>query len=253
MIGTLRRRGIHPLVLVTIATAWCLAIGVQYGGIAQVIHHDSLIEGGLPLAAALALFLLAWQAMIAAMMLPSSLPLIVLFERTSAAVPDRGQVRAAFLGGYTAVWSLFGVAAFLSDAGLHRLVDASPWLAAHPNVIAGTTLTLAGAFQFSSLKEACLRACRNPGVYLMNRYRRGARAAFRLGWGHGIFCLGCCWALMLVAFAMGMANLWWMVGFTALMVFEKVGRHGDRAVAPIGIGLISAGALMILGDGLPSF
>jgi predicted metal-binding membrane protein len=149
------------------------------------------------------------------------------------------------------VWTAFGVLAFVGDVGLHKLVHASPWLAAHPQLIAGSVLALAGAFQFSELKERCLTECRHPGSFLIQHYGRGAAAAFRLGRIHGLFCLGCCWALMLVGFAAGVANLWWMAALTALMVFEKTGRGGDRGVLPIGAGLILASAVVLLVPGLP--
>jgi predicted metal-binding membrane protein len=134
---------------------------------------------------------------------------------------------AAFLEGYAAVWTAFGIAGFLGDVSLHRFVDAHPWLEARPWLIAGSVLTLAGAFQFSPLKEACLRKCRLPGLYLVRHYGRGTATAFALGRGHGLFCVGCCWALMLVTFAAGFANLWWMAALTAVMVYEKTGRRHE--------------------------
>jgi predicted metal-binding membrane protein len=179
-------------------------------GKAHALHHDALIEGAPPLWAALLLFLVAWQAMIAAMMLPSSLPLIRLFEVTSRSQEHVRRVRVAFLAGYTAIWTAFGAAAFLGDVAVHRTVDATPWLSERQWLIGGTTLALAGAFQFSELKDKCLSKCRHPAPYLLGHYRRGMGGAFRLGSGHGIFCLGCCWALMLVMFAAGVAMLWWM-------------------------------------------
>jgi predicted metal-binding membrane protein len=101
-------------------------------------------------------------------------------------------------------------------------------------------------FQFSDLKDRCLRECRHPGPFLLQHYRRGAAGAFALGRRHGLFCLGCCWALMLVGFAVGVASLWWMAALTAVMVYEKTGRSGDQAVAPIGIALIVAGTLALV-------
>ena len=105
---------------------------------------------------------------------------------------------------------------------------------------------LAGAFQFSDLKKKCLSECRNPGAFLLKHYRRGIGEAFRMGRGHGFFCLGCCWALMLVGFAVGVANLAWMAVLTLLMLFEKTGKGGERGVAPIGFGLIALGVLVLL-------
>lgn len=243
------RRGVPVVVIAAIGAAWVLAVAVEATGHAGALHHDSLIEGGPPLWVALAAFLLAWQVMIAAMMLPSSLPLIRLFRRVSAAQPHPAQVQATFLAGYALVWTTFGAVGFLGDIGIHRSVEAWPWLDAHSYLIAGGVLLLAGAFQFSGLKDRCLRQCRAPGPYLMRRYRRGAAAALRLGAGHGLFCLGCCWALMLVAFAAGMANLAWMGALTAIMVFEKTGPGGDRGVAPVGVGLLILGTAVLVHPG----
>jgi predicted metal-binding membrane protein len=235
----------QPTLVWAIAAAWAVAVAAQASGRGQLLHHDALAEGGLPPWAALGLFLLAWQLMIAAMMLPSSLPLVRLFGRASANQPRPLRAKAAFLGGYAAVWTGFGAAAFLGDLGVHRLVEHWAWLAARPALVGGAVLLLAGAFQFSTLKDRCLRVCRHPAGYLLQHYRRGAAAAFRLGAGHGVFCVGCCWALMLVAFAAGVANLWWMAALTAVTVFEKTGRGAQRGVRPIGLGLVILGIFML--------
>ena len=242
----LRRRGVPPVIVAAIAVAWAAAIGAEITGTAQLVHHDALAHSDLPLIAALGIFVVAWQLMIVAMMLPSSLPLIRLFRVAAANQPSPAVATIGLLLGYAAVWTAFGVVAFLGDLGLHRLVHGWAWLEARPQVIAGSVLLLAGAFQFSSLKERCLRECRHPGPFLLQHYGRGVEAAFRLGKAHGLFCLGCCWALMLVGFAAGVANLWWMAALTALMVFEKTGRGGERGVAPIGAGLIALGVLTFM-------
>jgi predicted metal-binding membrane protein len=242
-----RRRLPHPTLVWFIAAAWAVAVTAQATGRGQALHHDALAEGGLPIWAALGLFLLAWQLMIAAMMLPSSLPLIRLFNRASANQPRPLPAKGAFLGGYALVWTAFGAAAFLGDLAVHRLIERWGWLAARPALVGGTVLLLAGAFQFSTLKDRCLRVCRHPAGYLLQHYQRGTGAAFRLGAGHGVFCVGCCWALMLIAFAAGVANLWWMAALTAVMVFEKTGQGGRRGVRPIGIGLLVLGLLMLAG------
>jgi predicted metal-binding membrane protein len=250
-IGRKDGRRIPPAVLVAIALAWIATVAAQSSGKAILLNHGRLIEGGPlskppPLWLALPLFLLAWQVMVVAMMLPSSLPLFRLFRVTSARQPRPGVVRGAFLGGYLVVWAGFGALAFLQDIGIHRLVDHTPWLSLHPWVIAGGALTLAGAFQFSSLKERCLSECRHPGAFLLQHYQRGVEGAFQLGRKHGVFCLGCCWALMLVMFAAGVANLWWMAALGALMFYEKVGRRGDSVVPVAGATLLALGGLVFL-------
>jgi predicted metal-binding membrane protein len=230
-------------VLLAIAAAWMLALAAELTGTAETLHHDALIEGGPPLWAALLFFLLAWQAMVAAMMLPSSLPLIRLFDGVSARQDRPRRARAAFLGGYAAVWTGFGALAFVGDVVVHRSVDAVPWLEERPWLIGGSALVLAGAFQFSDLKERCLSKCRMPGPFLLARYRRGTAAALRLGLGHGLFCLGCCWALMLVMFAAGVAVIWWMAALTAVMVYEKTGRHGAALTPVVGVALLGLAAV----------
>lgn len=230
-------------VMAAIAAAWALAVAAQATDTGGGLHHDTLIGSRPPLWLALPLFLVAWQAMFAAMMLPSSLPLIRLFHVASQGQHHVGRVRAAFMAGYAAVWTLFGAAAFLADVGIHRTVARNPWVADRSWLIATGVLAIAGGFQFSSLKERCLSKCRHPAPYLLAHYRRGAGGGFRLGFGHGLFCLGCCWALMLVMFAAGVAVLWWMAVLTAVMVYEKTGRHGEAMTPVVGIALLGLAAL----------
>jgi predicted metal-binding membrane protein len=228
-----------------IAAAWGLAVFVEATGRSAELHHHHLVEAGPPAWAALALFLVAWQAHIAAMMLPSSLPLITLFGRAAASQPNPRRVRAAFLGGYAAVWTAFGAAALVGDMGLHRAVDRWPWLAARPWLVGGGVLVLAGGFQFTALKDRCLDECRNPAAFLVRFYGRGVGAAFRLGRRHGLFCLGCCWALMLLMFAVGITNLAWMAPLALLMVVEKTSPNGRRVVRPAGFALLALGVLVV--------
>ena len=108
---------------------------------------------------------------------------------------------------------------------------------------------LAGAFQFSSLKDRCLRKCRHPGSFLLAHYRGGEAGAFRLGRLHGLYCLGCCWALMLVMFAAGVASLVWMALLTALMVHEKTRPAGARAVPVTGVALLGLASVVLLNSG----
>jgi predicted metal-binding membrane protein len=250
-LGVRRTRRTPTAVVLAIAAAWALAVVAQATGKAVLLNHGSLIEGTAPLWrppplwVALPLFLVAWQVMVAAMMLPSSLSMIRLFRATSASQPRPRAVMRAFLGGYLVVWTGFGAAAFLQDIGIHRLVDRTPWLSQHPWVIAGLALMLAGSFQFSTLKDRCLRECRHPAAFLLQHYRRGVQEAFRLGLRHGLFCLGCCWALMLVMFAAGVAQLWWMAALGALMFYERAGRGGDRMTPVAGIALLALAALVL--------
>jgi predicted metal-binding membrane protein len=233
-------------ILVGIAAAWASAIAAQLAGAAALVHHDSLLAGGgPPLLLAALLSVLAWQVMIAAMMVPSSLPLVGLYARASSRAPQRRRAMAAFLAGYALVWSAFGLGAFGADAGLHAAVNSSPWLKNHDWWIGGSVLALAGAFQFTSLKDACLDKCRHPAQFMTRYYERGVGGGLRLGMRHGAFCVGCCWALMLVMFAAGVASLIWMALLTGVMIHEKTRPAGARAVPVTGVALLAAASVVL--------
>jgi predicted metal-binding membrane protein len=237
-------------ILVGIAAAWAAAIAAQVAGVAALANHDALLVGdGPPLAVAALIGLLAWQVMITAMMLPSSLPLVRIYSRATQRAPRRGRSMTAFIGGYALVWSGFGLVAFGFDASLHAAVTASPWLERHDWWIGGAVLALAGAFQFTSLKDACLDKCRHPGQFLIRYYERGPGGGFRLGARHGIFCVGCCWALMLVMFAAGVASLIWMALLTGVMIHEKTRPTGAKAVPVTGVALLGAASIVLLYSG----
>lgn len=234
--------------VVGISLAWMVTIGAEMVGGAGAFGHDRLLgDSRLPGPVAAVLFLGAWQVMVAAMMLPSTVPMVRVFEVVSAGQVRPGRAVAAFVGGYTAVWTAFGSAAFAVDTALHDMIGRVPFLANRPWLLTAAVLGMAGAFQFSDLKDRCLRTCRHPAAFLIPRYRRGVLAAFRLGRDHGLFCLGCCWALMLMAFAVGVANLTWTAALTALMAYEKIGRHGHRLVRPVGWALLGSALVVAAG------
>ena len=232
-----------------IAAAWGLSAWAELSGAAAQLHHHTLYESGRPLWLSALFVLGAWQVMTTAMMLPSSLGFIRMYAATASNAPDFPKALALFLIAYFGMWTAFALAAFTGDMMLHRTVDALPWLGAHPQLIAAFTLGLAGAYQLTPLKDACLKACRNPGMYLARHYERGARSGMRLGFGHALFCLGCCWALMLVMFAAGVAHLAWMGVLAVVMLVEKAAPHGDRIVAPVGLALAAMAILALVAPG----
>jgi predicted metal-binding membrane protein len=224
--------------------AWVAAVVAEATGAASLLHHDGLIEGGPAVWIALPAFLLAWQVMLVAMMLPSTLPLVRLFAKASARQPRPKAAMAGFLGGYAVVWTVFGALAFAFDVGIHAAVDASPWLQSHEWVLGAGVIAVAGAFQFSPLKYACLDKCRHPAQFMLRFYGRGPAGGLKLGVRHGLFCLGCCWALMLVMFSVGVASLVAMAALTGLMVYEKTQPRGRQVVPAAGVTLVAT-ALMI--------
>lgn len=183
------------------------------------------------------------------MMLPSSLPLVKLFARASQSQIHSSLVRLAFVAAYFAVWTGFAVLALAGDAGLHQLVHRWSWLHERPWLVGGAVLLLAGGFQFSPLKERCLRQCRSPFGFLQQHYRRGIGAAWELGVRHGLFCLGCCWALMLTMFAVGVGSLIWMAALTGVMTIEKTWRRGRLLAPVVGAILLVWGVLVLAHPG----
>ncbi|HVE45540.1 MAG TPA: DUF2182 domain-containing protein [Acidimicrobiales bacterium] len=229
-----------------IALAWSVIIVLHASGHGDALDHDALVGEQAQLSVgSLAVYATAWILMIAAMMLPSAVPLMRLFVGASRQQPHPGFVLGAFVSGYLGVWVLFGWLALGLDGVFHSIVEATPWLDERPQLIVAAVLALAGAFQFSALKDRCLTTCRHPAAYLLAHYRRGVPAAWKLGWSHGLFCLGCCWALMLVAFAAGMNDLRWMAAFTALMTYEKVGAHGEKVGRSAGALLLGLAATLV--------
>jgi predicted metal-binding membrane protein len=220
-----------------VATTWLVVVGGDELG-----HHDVVLEQSTwPWSARIGAFLAVWLVMVGAMMLPTVVPLVRLFGPVSARAPRPVAARTAFLAGYLAVWTAFAGLALLGDVVVHGLVDRWSWLAARPTLVLGATLVLAGTFQFSPLKNACLTACRNPVGFLWQHYRRGPAGGWLLGLRHGMSCLGCCWALMLVMFGTGVGSLAWMLALTAVMVIEKTSRWGARLVVPLGVAMIVGG------------
>lgn len=237
----------NSLIWGAVATAWTLALLLPLLGHGELVSHHAILEGTrLPSTTTLLIFLLAWQVMTGAMMLPSSLPMVRLFARVSQGQAHPALAVAAFLAAYFAVWTGFALLALMGDAGLHRLIGTWTWLGDRPWLIAGFVLVIAGAFQFSPLKERCLEGCRHPAQFIWRFYARGVGSAWRLGVRHGLFCLGCCWALMLTMFAVGVGNLSWMAGLTGVMLIEKTTRRGQRLVPVVGGALLLWGVLILL-------
>jgi predicted metal-binding membrane protein len=139
------------------------------------------------------------------------------------------------------------VVAHVADALVGVAAERSPWFVGHGWMIGTAVLAGAGLFQFSSLKYRCLEQCRTPFGFVVARWhgRAPAREAFKLGLDHGIFCVGCCWALMLVMFVVGTASIGWMLALAALMAAEKNLPDGARLRLPIGLGLIGMAGVLL--------
>lgn len=226
------------------AAAWTVALTLTLSGSELGDHRSLDTSGGLNWRSVTA-FLAGWQVMIAATMLPTTIPMLQHFGRASLNQPRGRSALVVFVLAYVLLWTVFGLATLVADAGLHWAARQLPWLAEHGWILAGGTLALAGAFQFSRIKDRCLRECRHPMSFMAHYYKRGYRSAFEIGLRQGIHCVGCCWALMLVMFGVGVGNLAWMAAIAGIMLLEKTSRIGRRMVPYVGATLIITGVLVI--------
>lgn len=187
-----------------------------------------------------------WLLMSGAMMLPTTLPLLQRFRLLIAGRSNRLTLLGLLISGYLFVWMAFGIAAHLLDQAVHLAARRGPWLIAHGWVVGTVVLAAAGAFQFSRLKYYCLDRCRTPFGFIVQHWRGKTPRldAVRLGLHHGLFCVGCCWALMLLMFVVGTGNIGWMLILGAIMAIEKNAPWGRRISRPLGMALIGCAAVI---------
>lgn len=192
----------------------------------------------------LALLFAMWAVMMAGMMLPSAAPALLIYAAVVRKSPDGARAAThayAFAGGYLLVWTAFSLAATALQRVLAQLLLLSPMMESSDRRFGGTLLLVAGLFQFTPFKRACLQYCRSPAEFLTRHWRPGVAGGFRLGWLHGLYCLGCCWALMLLLFVGGVMNLWWIAGLTVFVLLEKVAPLGEQGGRLSGLPLIGLG------------
>ena len=191
-----------------------------------------------------------WVIMMTAMMLPTAGPMILTFSRISR---DRQQKEqpyvktSIFVTGYLTVSVVYSLLATLLQWWLHRNALLSPIGASSSYLFSGILLLAAGIFQWSKIKQACLRFCRSPLNFVMGNWREGAAGAIYMGIKHGLLCAGCCWALMLLMFVGGVMNLIWMIIITAIILIEKIAPRGDIFAKAAGVALAASG-LYLLGS-----
>jgi predicted metal-binding membrane protein len=254
-----RRDAFLPLVIGLVGIAWAALFLWEASPYGRFLNHGdwtavglagrlcSAVWGGRLLLPAL-IYVGGWLLMSAAMMLPAALPLLAIFARLTEPRGDRAVLRALVVAGYLLVWVGFGVLAHLADAGLHALLATSSWLLINGWVVGAAVLALAGVFQFTPLKYYCLDKCRTPFsfVHAHWRGRRPRLESLRLGVDHGLFCVGCCWAIMLLMFVVGTGSVGWMLVLGAVMAIEKNAAWGRLLSAPLGAGLIIWSSLVII-------
>ena len=186
-----------------------------------------------------------WVTMMAAMMLPSVAPMVLLFARVTGERARRGQAAFVptwiFVAGYLAAWTVYGLLGF----GIYRGVVALDlgflaWDEQGP-IVAGVAVALAGLYQLTPLKEICLRHCRSPMHFLLHGWHEGRVGAVRMGVEHGAYCVGCCWGLMVVLFALGVMSLFWMAVVAAGIFVQKIVPRGELFTRVFAVALVALG------------
>lgn len=197
----------------------------------------------------LTLLFAMWVVMMAGMMLPSAAPALLIYAAVVRKSPEgaRAPVHVyAFGGGYLLVWTAFSLVATVLQRWLAHLLLLTPMMDASDRRFGGALLMVAGLYQFTPFKRACLRYCRSPAEFLTRYWRTGTAGGLYLGWLHGLYCLGCCWALMLLLFVGGVMNLWWIAGLTVFVLLEKLVPFGETGGRFSGWPIIALGLWFLL-------
>jgi len=231
------------------ALAWYYAIQ-QAEAMSGMVMGLAQIGSGIPGDIAVPVFLGMWLAMMGAMMVPTIVPMVLVHR---VVVRRRGEgwpPTAALVLGYLLIWTAIGLVPLTAFFAFHSLpaTGGSSWW---PRAIASAILLVAGLYQFTPWKLACLRACRSPIAFVLGHdFGGGTSSAFRAGVSHGAYCLGCCWALMSVLVVVGLMNLVWMAGLALLFLAEKNWRYGAALSKVAGIAVALLGLAVIVHPGL---
>jgi predicted metal-binding membrane protein len=232
---------ILALLLILAAASWAILVWQS--------RTASGMNMGLTMGMGAALFLAIWIVMMIAMMFPTAAPMILVFVRVQRDQRSGGRNFAptwVFVGSYLLIWALFGVLAYLGALLAVGLAQQVPWIMVNASRIGGGILVLAGLYQFTPLKRACLAKCRTPQNFILHSWRDGSSGSFRMGLEHGIYCLGCNWLLFVLLFPLGIMNIAAMALLTVLIFAEKVFPLGDRIAQFAALALIFYGALVIV-------
>lgn len=258
-LATLARRDrfvISTCLAVIIASAWAYLVHLDRQMSSSMAHDLMMEEMGMPMhmpwtAADVGFTFAMWVVMMVGMMTGSAAPVLLLFARGRAGRGERDGVLPVlwFASGYLAAWVGFSAAAALLQWALHHAVLLSPMMATSSPRLGGAILIAAGVYQLTPFKGACLIHCRSPLGFLMGHWRDGSAGAFRMGLRHGVYCVGCCWALMGVLFVVGVMNLVWVAALTALVLIEKIGPAGLAVARVAGVVMIAMG-VWVAGEGL---
>ncbi len=171
------------------------------------------------------LLFIMWSVMMIAMMTPSILPMVMLFTVLNSKKKKNNQSSASsliLLAGYLVSWVLFSLVITFPQYAMHKSGLLNPMMEPTHAYLGSAILILAGIYQFTPFKDACLSVCQSPLSFLMNNWKDGNFGAFLIGYKHGFYCIGCCWFLMMTLFALGVMNILWVVVLTLFVMLEKL-------------------------------
>ena len=245
-----RPKVLAAICVVALAGLGWLALGLLFSGMStfDALCQPLAMPHGTWGASGFAIVALMWGAMTLAMMLPSASPMILTYaEIANTAACKHGRIVSPFVlaAGFMVVWLGFAAVATLAQYAFTRAALLDTGMASASGLFSGAIFIGAGVYQFSALKHACLTQCQSPFPFFFANWATTPRGVFRLGVRQGLYCLGCCWAMMLVMFAVGVMNVIWMAALGVLMTFEKIGT-GKRFTYTIGVALIVAGIAFVL-------
>ena len=210
---------------------------------ASMVQGFAQVGTAMPFEMGALVFLAMWTTMMVAMMFPTVAPIVLLHRLVMRRRGHGLAPSVAFGSGYLAAWAAVGVVPFAALVGFRQVAEGSPWIGR----AGGAVLVLAGAYQFTRWKDTCVRACRSPLTFLATHdFGRGAAGAFLAGGSHGLYCIGCCWALMAVLFVVGLMNLAWMAAIAVIFLAEKNWRHGVGLTKVVGTAVIGFGVAVLI-------
>ena len=234
--------GLLALLFGLAAVAWWSTAGTARG-MSMMVLGLARVGMAMPFDVSAPVFLGMWTTMMAAMMLPAIAPIVLLHRMVVSRRGEGVAPTVAFAGGYLLVWATVGLIPLGLLVGFRSIASGAMWVVP----ASGAVLVIAGMYQFTRWKETCQRACQSPLGFLMTHdFGRGAAGAARTGFVHGLYCLGCCWALMAVLFVVGLMNLVWMAAIAAVFLVEKHWRHGLALSRMIGALLAVLGVSVLI-------
>jgi predicted metal-binding membrane protein len=221
------------------------------------MQHMDLVAMAMPSTGAwglmdLLVVFVMWAVMMVAMMVPSAIPMLLTFATVARGRRAQGMAFVpvwVLLGGYLVSWTAFSLAATLAQWGLRSLALISPMMVGTSPVLGGVLLIAVGIYQWTPFKQACLTHCRTPLQFLLTYWQDGTAGAFLIGLRHGAYCLGCCWLLMAVLFAVGVMNLAWIAALSVFVLLEKIIPRGLWVSKLAGLALMGFGGWIALSGG----